>query len=156
MWPNLQETADLATFTEETLNGKLHFLRSVITFKKWHCCMDAPVNCLLQYFQLFTTIFMILFLLLLFYVITWTYNCKKIHCYMRELACRWLIVENAKIFQSYIKHFLRERNCRILIGWCELVFMNYSIMFLDRGNKTKLEPASFCYFSELLWEKHKF
>ena len=26
MWPNPQETADLFTFTEEILNGKLHFL----------------------------------------------------------------------------------------------------------------------------------
>ena len=25
MWPNPQETVDLATFTEEVLNGKLHF-----------------------------------------------------------------------------------------------------------------------------------
>ena len=29
MGPNLKETADFATFTEETLNGKLHFLCSV-------------------------------------------------------------------------------------------------------------------------------
>ena len=29
MWPNLQETADLVTFTEEILNGKLHFLCAV-------------------------------------------------------------------------------------------------------------------------------
>ena len=29
MWPNLQETGDLVTFTEEILNGKLHFLRRV-------------------------------------------------------------------------------------------------------------------------------
>ena len=32
MWPNQQETAetaDLVTFTEETFNGKLHFLCSV-------------------------------------------------------------------------------------------------------------------------------
>ena len=28
MWPNLQETADLVTFTEEILNGKFHFLCS--------------------------------------------------------------------------------------------------------------------------------
>ena len=28
MWSNSQETADLVTFTEEILNGKLHFLRS--------------------------------------------------------------------------------------------------------------------------------
>ena len=26
MWPNPQETADLVTFTEEILNGKVHFL----------------------------------------------------------------------------------------------------------------------------------
>ena len=46
-------------------------------------------------------------------------TCKKITCYMRDSACRWLIVENAKIFQSYVKHFLifpREKNCRIFIG----------------------------------------
>ena len=28
MWPNPQETADLVTFTEEILNGKLQFLWS--------------------------------------------------------------------------------------------------------------------------------
>ena len=28
MWPSLQETADLVTFTEEILKGKLHFLCS--------------------------------------------------------------------------------------------------------------------------------
>ena len=28
MWPNPQETADLVTFTEDILNGKLHFLCS--------------------------------------------------------------------------------------------------------------------------------
>ena len=38
MWQNPQETADLVTFTEEILNGKLHFLCSVkdelsVTFK---------------------------------------------------------------------------------------------------------------------------
>ena len=30
MWPNPQETADLVKFTEETLNGKLHFLCSQV------------------------------------------------------------------------------------------------------------------------------
>ena len=46
-------------------------------------------------------------------------TCKKIHCYMHGPAFRWLIVENAKIFQSYVKHFwifLREKSCKILIG----------------------------------------
>ena len=38
MWPNPKETADLVTFTEEILNGKLHFLCGVIVkamFNKW-------------------------------------------------------------------------------------------------------------------------
>ena len=30
MWPNPQDTADLVTFTDEILNGKLHFLCSVL------------------------------------------------------------------------------------------------------------------------------
>ena len=29
MWPDPQESADLVTFTEETLNGKLYFLCSM-------------------------------------------------------------------------------------------------------------------------------
>ena len=47
---------------------------------------------------------------------------KKIRCYMGDSSCRWLIVENAKTFRSYVKIFLifpRERNWRILIGLCE-------------------------------------
>ena len=62
---------------------------------------------------------------------------------MRDLACRWLIVENTKIFRSYAKYFWifpREKKCRILIGLC----------------KGKLVPAAFFYFLELLWEKNKF
>ena len=31
MWPNPQFSADLVTFTEEILNGKLHFLCSVLS-----------------------------------------------------------------------------------------------------------------------------
>ena len=45
--------------------------------------------------------------------------CKKTPWYMRDSACMWLIVENVKIFWSYVKHFWffpRETNCRILIG----------------------------------------
>ena len=50
-----------------------------------------------------------------------------------------------------VKHFSifpRESNCRILIGLCIYVFMNHSIMILDRGSKAKLLVASF--FLELL------
>ena len=42
-----------------------------------------------------------------FCVVPWNYNtreitCKKIPCYMRDSACRWFIVEDAKIFRSYV------------------------------------------------------
>ena len=49
-------------------------------------------------------------------------TCKKIPCYMRDSVSWWLIEENAKIFRSYVHHFLifpRERNCRISIGLCK-------------------------------------
>ena len=42
MWPNWQETADLATFTEKILDGKLRFMCSVmnmlwkLTFPSMH------------------------------------------------------------------------------------------------------------------------
>ena len=86
-------------------------------------------------------------------------KCKKISCCMRDSACRWLIVENDKIFRSYVKKFLifpRERNCRIFIDLCKQVFMNNPIMFLDRDNKTKLYPASSFEILELLREKNRF
>ena len=51
---------------------------------------------------------------------------------MRDSACCWLIVENAKIFL------------------CKEVFMNHPIMFLDRDNKGKLVPGSFSYYIERL------
>ena len=35
MWPNLQKTADLVTFTEEILNAKLHFLCNANTTLKF-------------------------------------------------------------------------------------------------------------------------
>ena len=65
---------------------------------------------------------------------------------MRDSACKWLNVENVKLFQSYVKHFLifpRERNFRIFLGLYKYVFINHPIKFLDRDNKTKLVPASF-------------
>ena len=86
-------------------------------------------------------------------------TCKKIPCHMRDSAYRWFIVENTKIFRSYVKHFLifaRERNCGFLICLFKNVFMNHPIMFLERDNKGKLVPASFSYFLELLREKNKF
>ena len=36
MWPNPQETEDLATFTEEILNGNLYFLCSVLFYATYY------------------------------------------------------------------------------------------------------------------------
>ena len=37
----------------------------------------------------------------------WNYNTNRnnIPCYMRDSACRWFIIENAKIIRRYVKHF---------------------------------------------------
>ena len=40
MWPNPQETADLITFTEESLNGNLHFLYSYTVLKSCRSKMN--------------------------------------------------------------------------------------------------------------------
>ena len=47
MWPNPQETTDLVTFTEEILNGKLHFLCSVNYMKlAFIMILYKTINCL--------------------------------------------------------------------------------------------------------------
>ena len=43
MWLNPQETADLVTFTEKVLNGKLHFLCSVTLILQLHCSSYAKI-----------------------------------------------------------------------------------------------------------------
>ena len=48
MWPNPHETADLVIFTEEILNGKLHFLWSEIqNFDK----MYVKVNVIVAFYD---------------------------------------------------------------------------------------------------------
>ena len=42
MWPNPQETADSVTFTEEILNGKLHFLCRVNSERASQVCLKTP------------------------------------------------------------------------------------------------------------------
>ena len=32
-------------------------------------------------------------------------TCKKIACSMGNVTCRWRIVENARIFRSFVEHF---------------------------------------------------
>ena len=44
MWPNAKETADLVTITEEKLNGKLHFVWSVIYSQKFQRREENPVR----------------------------------------------------------------------------------------------------------------
>ena len=44
MWPNPQETAYLVTFTEEILNGKLHFLCSVNDKKVQHILLASDLD----------------------------------------------------------------------------------------------------------------
>ena len=57
--------------------------------------------------------------------IIWTeIACKKIPCYMHDLACRWLIVENAKVFRSYVNIFESSHVKEIVESW--LVYVNKS------------------------------
>ena len=76
--------------------------------------------------------------------ITW----KKIPYYMRDSACRYLIVESAKIFWSYVKHFWifpRERNCKVLIG------LYHRILYFCLYNKFSWIIQS-CFLTETIKE----
>ena len=70
---------------------------------------------------------------------------------------RWLIVENANMFQIYAKYysiFPRGRNCRILIGLSKQVFMNHRIMFLNKDNKKSYCQIFFLFsFKTFMREK---
>ena len=69
------------------------------------------------------------------------------------------IVENTKIFWSYVKPiwiFSHGRHFRTLIVLFKHAFMNYRFMSLDRNSKTKLVTSSITYNLELLREKNKF
>ena len=41
---------------------------------------------------------------------------------MRDSACRWLILENAKIFQRYVKHFEFSHG-KVIVEF-QLVYVN--------------------------------
>ena len=78
MWPNPQIPADLVTFTEETLNGKLHFLCSVMRHcycfktsatsifgrKLPHRCLTSSYICLSYILFFFQTLHFIKFTLI--------------------------------------------------------------------------------------------
>ena len=50
MWPNPQGTADLVTFTEEIVNGKLHFLCSAMEIYTNCTVNEILVNIILESF----------------------------------------------------------------------------------------------------------
>ena len=49
-------------------------------------------------------------------------TCKKIPCYMRDSACRWFIVQRAKIFEVMLTVFHYSRVCENVQFW--LVYAN--------------------------------
>ena len=65
---------------------------------------------------------------------------KKTPCYMRNSARRWLIVENAKIFRSYVKHFLVFHMKEIVKSW--LVCMNKFSWIIQSCYLTKTTKQS--------------
>ena len=91
-WSKLQETADLVTFTEEILNGKLHFLCSVcweVSSKLTIYPLDqdeaSPYSLLLQFNKFF-----FLFLLVA----------------LKNFICVWLVINVAQY--KVISHPLNE------------------------------------------------
>lgn len=90
-------------------------------------------------------------------------TCYKTPCYICDSACRQHIFKTAKIFLNYVTLFwifLPVKNRRIMtenlwnLDWfVQYDFMSWPVIFLKQENKTKLVPASFFCFLEILWRK---
>ena len=66
---------------------------------------------------------------------------------------RGLLLKKLKIFWSYVKHFWIHsgvRKYRILIGLCNEAILNWSTIFLDWHNKTKLVQLLFLLLRPLM------
>ena len=49
MWPNTQEAADLVTFNEEILNGKLYFCAVCNAFYSFYLSVSDPFYLIVSY-----------------------------------------------------------------------------------------------------------
>ena len=67
MWPNPQETADLVTFTEEILTGKLYFFSSVVIYIHGHNILK---HCFVLKQIRFTLLENILYFIRIYYRVT--------------------------------------------------------------------------------------
>ena len=82
--------------------------------------------------------------------------CKKIPCYMCDLAYMWRIFENAEIFMELCSTFLSSPACAQLpnLDWYIQISLympcicicNCPIIFFDQDNKTKLVTGFFLIF----------
>ena len=75
---------------------------------------------------------------------------------MRDSASTWLIIENAKIFRSYVKHFSISHVKEIVESW--LVYVKKFLWIIQSCILVETIKQSYCqllfsYFLELLWEK---
>ena len=88
MWPNPQETADFVTFTEEILNGKLHFLCSsfnslLFMVLNFSCLFTSNFFCLPLLNKNYTRYIVFLpttiLYVLLFIIIVISFGCEFFH-----------------------------------------------------------------------------
>ena len=79
--------------------------------------------------------------------ITW----NKMWCYMLYSACRWLTVENAKMFRSYIKHFWVFPREEIVKSW--LVYVNKYSWIIQSCFLSEAVKQSLCQHGTIIQKK---
>ena len=82
-------------------------------------------------------------------------TCNKISCYMRDSACRWLIVENTKIFQSYAKHFKIFLQQIIYLYMIYLHYKETKLFYLHCCCKIKSDQKYFFKLIRKSWKPQK-
>ena len=113
MWPNPQEPGDLVTFTEEILNGKLHFLCSVWFEGVCHSLQTARQLC---YFSNTLLIQLILLLFVSYYLVFIKDVAVKLRSYLGALVKSRERIEVNKIMvrltvmaKSYLSNLSRVK-----------------------------------------------
>ena len=143
MWPNLRETADLVTFTEEIRNGKLHFLCSanktiIRTLNIWKmlytgCPMKEAISLLLSWNIYYFNNKWLLHMRCELIVTNQNKKTKTRTLYLHKMFYLWYSTKEAITF-------LPSWSTKNLDKW--LLHMHFGLVVANQNQKTKIKTLN--------------
>ena len=137
MWPNSQETADLITFTEVILNGKLHFLCSDWSrgFNKGHFYILSKTY--LIFYHVLEMQMMLFSWLFQFYTSTrnqrilpsFSYNLPRCNIEHRNVFKTYPNIYDGAFLLSYLAQFFtKSMHCNTFLLLMLTFYMNLTLL----------------------------